>query len=177
MRAVCCICSDFFENNEEVSIAAAQCGHTFHTDCLMKWLETSSTCPHCRKRVNKNTVIKKLFFDVGEDAEEEVVDSDKLKNELSSMKLKLMQKEKEKKCVMEEKNDLVGKIREVEKTQKDLESSYKQEQSMNTSLRSQLKFHQMQHKSLEVEKEECRRIKEKLTTLKDLETILKGILF
>ncbi|KAL5013328.1 hypothetical protein ScPMuIL_007598 [Solemya velum] len=106
--------------------------------------------------------------------EEEVVDSDKLKNELSCMKLKLMQKEKEKKSLIEEKNTIMGKIIAVENNMKDIENSYKQEQTMNGSLRNQLKFFQAQQKSLEVEKGDCRRIKEKLTTLKDLETILKG---
>jgi len=32
---------------------ALQCGHTFHTTCIDKWLETKNSCPLCRKPVRE----------------------------------------------------------------------------------------------------------------------------
>ncbi|NWV75683.1 TRAIP ligase, partial [Dasyornis broadbenti] len=64
IRAHCTICSDFFDNERDV--AAVQCGHTFHRECLIQWFDTapSRTCPQCRIQVSKRHIINKLFFDV-----------------------------------------------------------------------------------------------------------------
>ena len=43
---VCPIC---FEKDDLV--ANEKCGHRFHTECLVKWLQHKSSCPVCRVRL------------------------------------------------------------------------------------------------------------------------------
>lgn len=81
MRAQCCICADLFVHDDEKDIAATPCGHIFHEQCLARWLASSSTCPSCRMHLARASVIPKLYFDLGDEAKEEI-DPDKLSNEL-----------------------------------------------------------------------------------------------
>uniref|UniRef100_A0A8C6ENR3 E3 ubiquitin-protein ligase TRAIP n=1 Tax=Marmota marmota marmota TaxID=9994 RepID=A0A8C6ENR3_MARMA len=91
IRALCTICSDFFDHSRDV--AAIHCGHTFHLQCLIQWFETapSRTCPQCRIQVGKRTIINKLFFDLAQE-EESVLDAEFLKNELDNIRAQLSQK-------------------------------------------------------------------------------------
>ncbi|XP_077059938.1 E3 ubiquitin-protein ligase TRAIP-like [Siphateles boraxobius] len=78
IRAYCTICSDFFDNSKDV--AAIHCGHTFHYVCLLQWFQSapSKTCPQCRKQVNRQHIINKLFFDIApEDKDKEWRDKQK----------------------------------------------------------------------------------------------------
>ncbi|GMT30363.1 hypothetical protein PFISCL1PPCAC_21660 [Pristionchus fissidentatus] len=54
----CPIC---FENLRPDKIAAAPCGHTFHYDCVVRWLGESRTCPSCRVRCTEGQIIR-LFM-------------------------------------------------------------------------------------------------------------------
>ncbi|EYB84375.1 hypothetical protein Y032_0317g2310 [Ancylostoma ceylanicum] len=60
VRGRCVICTSTFISN---NIAALQCGHTFHFDCVSKWVERSKTCPNCRVRTTERQIIKHLYFD------------------------------------------------------------------------------------------------------------------
>uniref|UniRef100_A0A8C6HEC5 RING-type domain-containing protein n=1 Tax=Mus spicilegus TaxID=10103 RepID=A0A8C6HEC5_MUSSI len=95
IRALCTICSDFFDHSRDV--AAIHCGHTFHQQCLIQWSETapSRTCPQDRIQVGKKTIINKLFFNLAQE-EESVLDVEFLKNELESVEAQLSQKDREK---------------------------------------------------------------------------------
>ena len=50
-------CSICFENHDNNSVSL-NCGHSFHTTCIVKWLEENNTCPLCRAEVYKNEPIK-----------------------------------------------------------------------------------------------------------------------
>ena len=43
----CSICLDDF-TNIEIATAKLNCGHTFHTQCIIKSLRKSNECPNCR---------------------------------------------------------------------------------------------------------------------------------
>ena len=47
--ADCSICYDEFAVGEKVR--EVPCGHRFHNECLLGWLERSGCCPFCRKEV------------------------------------------------------------------------------------------------------------------------------
>lgn len=39
------------------------CGHEFHKKCIEKWLETSTSCPICRKECKRKPVlIIRIFY-------------------------------------------------------------------------------------------------------------------
>ena len=49
---LCCICVDEFEDADSIRVTV--CDHTFHDECLVKWLEHKISkseepdCPECR---------------------------------------------------------------------------------------------------------------------------------
>ncbi|KAI3918248.1 hypothetical protein MKX01_041568 [Papaver californicum] len=45
----CCICLE--ESKAEEKISRMPCGHMFHADCIVSWLEQSNSCPMCRFKV------------------------------------------------------------------------------------------------------------------------------
>mmetsp|Transcript_25018 Transcript_25018/g.59043 ORF Transcript_25018/g.59043 Transcript_25018/m.59043 type:complete len:165 (-) Transcript_25018:663-1157(-) len=45
---LCSICLQAFEIDQEISVVES-CQHTFHSQCLKLWIQTSATCPYCRK--------------------------------------------------------------------------------------------------------------------------------
>ncbi|KAF7817128.1 putative RING-H2 finger protein ATL12 [Senna tora] len=47
----CCVCLSKFEDTEVLRLLP-KCKHGFHMNCIDKWLETHSTCPLCRYRVD-----------------------------------------------------------------------------------------------------------------------------
>ncbi|KHJ90631.1 zinc finger, C3HC4 type [Oesophagostomum dentatum] len=97
-RCVICTCT-FISNN----IAALQCGHTFHFDCVSKWIERSKTCPNCRVRTTERQIIKHLFFDAPDDLNAtQLPASSELQVEALSIAL-----EKEKTCHLEVQEELL----------------------------------------------------------------------
>jgi len=53
----CCICMQRFhdeleegggDDSDDVKVSTMACGHIFHHDCIIKWLQTSHVCPLCR---------------------------------------------------------------------------------------------------------------------------------
>ena len=43
----CSICIENF-NKEEIVVKIEKCSHTFHKDCIHKWLQINNSCPVCR---------------------------------------------------------------------------------------------------------------------------------
>ncbi len=46
-RADCAVCLE----PHEARASALRCGHTFHAECIARWLERARTCPMCRADV------------------------------------------------------------------------------------------------------------------------------
>lgn len=47
----CCICYDnLCENTKNTQL---QCGHKYHTGCILKWLNKNNSCPYCRYEVKE----------------------------------------------------------------------------------------------------------------------------
>jgi E3 ubiquitin-protein ligase RNF115/126 len=42
----CCICQNEIELGKETVLLP--CGHMYHWECCLKWLQTNNTCPICR---------------------------------------------------------------------------------------------------------------------------------
>nr|XP_012378135.1 E3 ubiquitin-protein ligase TRAIP isoform X2 [Dasypus novemcinctus] len=172
IRALCTICSDFFDHSRDV--AAIHCGHTFHLQCLIQWFETapSRTCPQCRIQVGRRSIINKLFFDLAQE-EESILDAEFLKNELDNTRAQLSQKEKEKRDsqaiidtlrdTLEERNAM------VESLQKALDKS-----EMFCSTLKQMKFLEQQQDESKQAWEEVRRLRSKMKTMERIELLLQS---
>lgn len=69
MDAFCSLCSKSLiylertsDNNSENEIVSIICGHLYHSQCLIKWLKTEKKCPECRKIVENDTDVHKIYF-------------------------------------------------------------------------------------------------------------------
>lgn len=51
----CVVCADAFEVGQTV-IRLPACGHVFHQDCALKWLQQHNTCPYCRRELPTDDV-------------------------------------------------------------------------------------------------------------------------
>ncbi len=45
-QPTCCICISDIKKNEETLLLP--CGHMFHSECVVNWLNQNNTCPVCR---------------------------------------------------------------------------------------------------------------------------------
>ena len=68
MSVCCSICTeDINFCDEEISVL--KCGHLFHKACVQQWLDTRMTCPECRCKVVKKSIVKKIYPSINEDSE------------------------------------------------------------------------------------------------------------
>lgn len=173
IRAVCTICSDFFDHSRDV--AAIHCGHTFHLQCLFQWFETapSRTCPQCRIQVAKKSIINKLFFDLAQE-EETVLDAEFLKNELDNAKAELSQKEKEKRECQDIIDNLRDMLEERNATVDSLQQALDKAEMLSSTLKKQMKFLEQQQDETKQAREEARRLKSKMKTMERIELLLQS---
>lgn len=48
----CTICLETFELDQIITIL--ECGHYYHSDCLLPWLSKNDNCPQCRSKTSIN---------------------------------------------------------------------------------------------------------------------------
>lgn len=53
----CSICLEHFRNGESLSTIGT-CKHIFHHDCLDQWIQRSTSCPYCRRGIERRSSIK-----------------------------------------------------------------------------------------------------------------------
>ncbi|XP_042834915.1 E3 ubiquitin-protein ligase TRAIP isoform X2 [Panthera tigris] len=172
IRALCTICSDFFDHSRDV--AAIHCGHTFHLQCLIQWFETapSRTCPQCRIQVGKRTIINKLFFDLAQE-EESVLDAEFLKNELDNIRAQLSQKEKEKRDSQVIIDTLRDTLEERNATVESLQNALDKAEMLCSTLK-QMKYLEQQQDETKQAQEEARRLRTKMKTMERIELLLQS---
>lgn len=59
-------CSICYNKYTDKDIGILRCNHIYHKDCILKWLETATTCPLCRKHVvdcNKCNGTGVIYYD------------------------------------------------------------------------------------------------------------------
>ncbi|XWS07618.1 hypothetical protein CRYUN_Cryun41cG0004700 [Craigia yunnanensis] len=47
LESECCICLGVFEDGEKVKVLP-KCQHSYHSECVDRWLSAESSCPLCR---------------------------------------------------------------------------------------------------------------------------------
>ena len=55
-------CSICFEVLKDSDICKTHCNHTFHTSCLLKWINSNSNCPLCRTELVEKIEPKKEVY-------------------------------------------------------------------------------------------------------------------
>ena len=86
----------------------------------------------------------------------------------------LRKRDIERKNMRAEQNSLNERLDEMKKAGSETKELLKCEQTKSSGLLKQLKYYESQQKSLQLEREECRRIKKKLVDLQSIETLFNG---
>jgi len=60
MTDKCVICLDNINLKDDVNILTLECSHTYHKECIDKWLNRAQTCPICREKVEPENTIRDL---------------------------------------------------------------------------------------------------------------------
>jgi hypothetical protein len=47
---ICSICLDSYKDGQNT--ITLPCKHVFHSECILKWFDSKSTCPYCRMNLN-----------------------------------------------------------------------------------------------------------------------------
>uniref|UniRef100_A0A914MN00 RING-type domain-containing protein n=1 Tax=Meloidogyne incognita TaxID=6306 RepID=A0A914MN00_MELIC len=146
----CIICTLAFERDD---ISALRCGHTYHFECISTWINTSKTCPTCRKKNLARDIIR-LYVDEPDKSMCQFPDSETSANAEYERKIKTL--ESQLKEILEEKikvddeldrektmnNDLKARIRHKDEHIKRLEGILEDQEAMmkeNSRLKQQLK--------------------------------------
>ena len=91
MNIACTTCLESFIPKSDIS--STPCGHVFHTDCIVRWLENSSqnNCSHCRKSCTKNQLIKLFFSEIQFSLQDSTTNELKLSLEVNELRIQLIQ--------------------------------------------------------------------------------------
>ncbi|ELU07139.1 hypothetical protein CAPTEDRAFT_215502, partial [Capitella teleta] len=140
MRVSCLICTEQFNSHRDV--AATQCGHVFHQECLLNWFRQSPTCPQCRERIQHKKIIKKLFFTQNEDDDDDRAADSQLAGQLETTQERLQ--EKVKKLTEQEVRNAALEAENLRLAEKyrSLEGKYQQESSACRMLKKNLQVQQ-----------------------------------
>lgn len=61
----CSICLESFETNDP--IVSGKCGHPYHYECILGWMEIKNECPYCRHPMWSKDVYDSIKEDVKAD--------------------------------------------------------------------------------------------------------------
>ncbi|XP_041479605.1 E3 ubiquitin-protein ligase TRAIP-like [Lytechinus variegatus] len=166
--AICSICSDYFESDQ--TVVSCPCGHVFHEHCLLQWLESSTTCPQCRRHTTSRKLIR-LFFEVQEPEDGEV-DATSLKNEVGELQAEICRKKKEIADLVEESAHNSERVVTLNKNIKKVTKKLSDEQSTNEALKKQLDVMSFRMDEAKEAKREAKRLREKLKFLERFELVM-----
>lgn len=144
----CSVCHENMKQWE--TILSTTCGHLFHSNCINKWLNSSTTCPQCRHDCDKTSIIRvHLTFNYEGEPEavsklkQAISEIDKSKRELKLIKTKckMLKRDAEKqseasKMLREESNMYEKKIIEIKnnKSRNEMLARYTDAKTWNQSL-------------------------------------------
>uniref|UniRef100_A0A915BZ96 RING-type domain-containing protein n=3 Tax=Parascaris univalens TaxID=6257 RepID=A0A915BZ96_PARUN len=62
MAPIVGICTVCRSNMKVTEVSALTCGHTFHYNCIVHWIQQSNSCPNCRRFACRRDLISRIFF-------------------------------------------------------------------------------------------------------------------
>ena len=72
----CGICSIDYDENTDKTITQLLCNHCYHTDCINRWFDRSSTCPYCRRHYNIESKHHDMYDLIDLEEDDSETDSD-----------------------------------------------------------------------------------------------------
>ncbi|XP_067206417.1 E3 ubiquitin-protein ligase TRAIP-like isoform X1 [Linepithema humile] len=148
------------------------CGHTFHHDCLLKWLERSQNCPQCRERTTKHE-IHRIYFNFPNN-DSLVEDAAYLQNKLDNVTFHSTLKDSAINNLVESKQELEKQTSDLKQEVKNVERKLKSKKAAIRALQKQIKFFKQQCAELDECRKDNDQLKEKVENLQNLQVILEG---
>lgn len=170
MRCGCVICGDLFAATEDIT--ATPCGHTFHSVCLLQWLERSKTCPQCRQNTKEKTIVR-LYFDTSQ-ADQSILDPDTLQNLNESLKFQVRLKDQESINIKEENHDLTKKNKGLREECKTLMEQVRSKDTTLSALKTQLKMLSAISAEAKKAKEELKAAKLQIANMYNAQSVVNG---
>lgn len=81
----CTICFEPFKSNGSHRVVTLHCGHLFGSECILRWLSKSRTCPVCKKPATAENILPIFATNVVVAAEPE---TNRIREQLEIMKQK-----------------------------------------------------------------------------------------
>ncbi|KAL6253760.1 hypothetical protein P5V15_012177 [Pogonomyrmex californicus] len=166
MISICAICRGVLISIDDVFFTP--CGHLFHFQCLSQWLQSSETCPQCR-RVTTSDKIHKAHFSLTETDDLTVDNSENisLQERIDDLKLQVLEKERDIEDYIFKNSSLDIDNCFIERQIKEIKSKISQKNSIIYKLRNQI---------IEI-KLECDTLEERMNILKAGSEVHKKILW
>lgn len=161
MNLNCPICAELFLPSDDVHCTT--CGHLFHYQCLIQWLERSATCPQCRHKCTQRNIIKVYFNQANLDASR--MDVGTLQEKLDNTNLIIKMKDSEVLKANKELALLKETQKKCMKTITGLEEKVAQHKHVATAYAQQMQFLKGEIKVVESLKAENSTLKSKLSLL------------
>ncbi|XP_016660561.1 E3 ubiquitin-protein ligase TRAIP-like [Acyrthosiphon pisum] len=172
MLASCSLCDDYFTGIHPESIHTTYCGHVFHYECLMTWIQRSQTCPHCLSKVTKMQTIKLYFHSNSNLSIKEDISS--LTHQVQSLTYENTLKEEEiKKLLTITKKDK-EKVAALKKHVKDVQDEIRGHQTIVFSLQESVRYFLSECKKSNRYKLEAEELKKDLVKYQSINSILYG---
>ncbi|XP_050425407.1 E3 ubiquitin-protein ligase TRAIP-like [Adelges cooleyi] len=172
MLASCSICGDVFTGIHPETVHSTPCGHIFHHQCLMQWLQRAQTCPHCRSRVSEKQVIKLYFHNNSNLSIKEDVST--LTHQVQSLSFTLTVKEQELKNLRQDSKKEKEQLATLKKHIKDVEDKVRSHQTVVSSLQENIRFLKAECKKSTCYKLEADDLRKELEKFESINSVLYG---
>ncbi|KAJ8916316.1 hypothetical protein NQ315_005011 [Exocentrus adspersus] len=170
MDISCIICRDLFIPTSKVYIS--QCGHMFHFQCLVVWIERSKTCPQCRRKCTEET-IHRVYFNLT-NTEGVAEDAGTLQNKLENVQFEMQLKDNDIKLYTHKykkaKHQVDGLREEVTK----LESKIREYESSIHALKDQISYFKSKARESEKLSEEVVKLKNSIKDMENVQLAVNG---
>lgn len=172
MHVSCSTCLELLSPSQELS--SAPCGHVFHADCILKWLETGkSSCPQCRSKCPAKQ-LRRVYFTEGMDMSMSQADPHSLQSKIDSLTFQVRCVESEKRQICEERDELKAKGVALREEFRDLERENGRIKSELATTKTQLKHAQALKTKSDQAKKEASELRDKLNLYQNIEFILSA---
>ncbi|VVC42025.1 Hypothetical protein CINCED_3A008925 [Cinara cedri] len=172
MLASCSICGDVFTGIHPESVHTTPCGHVFHFECLMTWIERSKTCPHCRSKVTEKQVIKLYFHNNSNLSIKEDISS--LTHQVQNLTFQNTLKDQEINNLLKETKKEKEQLISLKKHIKEAEDKLRSHQTIVSSLQENIRFLKSECKKSTCYKLEAEELKKNLQKYQSINKILYG---
>ncbi|KAL7737272.1 hypothetical protein ACLKA6_012896 [Drosophila palustris] len=164
----CVICAELFTQSDEVYVTS--CGHMFHHNCLMQWLERSKTCPQCRNKCTTRNIIRVYFNLANLDVSR--IDVGSLQEQLDNANLAMKMKEQECHKVEAQMKDLKETQKKCLKTIAGLEQNLQKKDFVVSSYVAQIKLLKSDAQVVDQLRKENKSLKQQIHTMEGVSAIL-----